>query len=831
MVDVKEYRFTEIEKKWQNKWVTELPFAFKKSDQTKEKYYCLMMFPYPSAALHVGHGRNYILGDAVARYKKMQGFFVVYPMGFDSFGLPAENAAIKFSIKPSEYTHINIENMKKQLSAWGIVYDWTREVVSCHEDYYKWTQWLFLKFYEKGLAYRAAAKVNWCDGCVTVLANEQVIDGCCERCDGTVRMRDLKQWFFKISEYSNSLLEGLEELEDWPDRVKLMQRQWIGKSHGCVIDFEIEKKSDLESYEGSKISCFSTRVDTLFGVGAICLSEDHPFIEFLKDKKTFSLEQQEMLESCIERKKKNRFAEVENKEGFFTGYEVIHPLTGKKIPIWFANYVVSDYGEGAVMVVAAHDQRDYEFSVQYNLPICPVIRSKNEEKEEAVYSGEGILINSGSWEGMTSDQAKEEIASELFKQGKGGKKVQYRLRDWLLSRQRYWGAPIPIIYCDQCGVVAEKESNLPVRLPDDVPFQPKGISPLADVEEFTKTTCPKCQKEARREIDTMDTFVDSSWYYLRYLSSQEKGRFVNKEEEKKYMPVDLYIGGVEHAILHLLYARFFSHVLYDLNEVSTKEPFKRLFTQGMVVKDGAKMSKSKGNVVNPDTLITRYGADAQRLYILFMGPPEKDAEWSDSGIEGCSRFLGRVWRLATWKKFQQKESLHIQTPQEKKMMRTTHKVIEKVTSDLERGFHFNTAISVIMESVNELYAYKNDVESQKAILNNVVWEHCISKIVILLSPFAPHITHEIWENWTGDKNLEEYQWPEVEQKYLVEDEWTIVVQVNGKKRDQFVVEAEMEVEQIKQIAISTKKVQVYCQEKKIVKVIFVPNKLVNIVVR
>ena len=624
----KSYQFQSVEDKWKKKWSKRSPYSYDKGDEEKEKFYCLMMFPYPSAMLHVGHGRNYILGDVVARYKKMKGYDVVYPMGFDAFGLPAENAAIKFNIKPKEYTENNIKNMKRQFLDWGILYDWEREVTSCMPSYYKWTQWIFVQMVKTGLAYKKKSQVNWCTGCATVLANEQVVEGLCERCESTVEDRDLEQWQLKISDYAESLLQSLDTLTHWPEHVKEMQRKWIGKSEGVEVRFDVENEKEF-------LKCFTTRIDTLFGVVCIALSTDHPFVKKLRKEEKLSQKENDEIKAWEEERKKDRFKNVTDKKGIDLGIKVTHPLTGKTIPVWVVNYVLSDYGTGAVMVVPAHDTRDYEFAKTYDLGGQVVIVEEGKDEsdfdKENLFVGEGVLVNSGDFTGQKTDCARDNLAQHLQDLGKGEKKVQYRLRDWLISRQRYWGAPIPVIFCEKCGLVPEKEENLPVKLPEDVPFRPKGISPLADVESFVNTVCPTCEGTAKREVDTMDTFVDSSWYFLRYLSAQCEESFIDQDAVDRYMPVDLYIGGVEHAILHLLYARFITHFLHDQGYIKDREPFTRLFTQGMIVKDGAKMSKSKGNVVNPDDLLKQYGADAQRLYILFMGPPEKEGGMARCG--------------------------------------------------------------------------------------------------------------------------------------------------------------------------------------------------------
>jgi leucyl-tRNA synthetase len=703
----KAYPFDKIEPKWRKYWAKNKFFeADRKSFENK--YYCLVMFPYPSAALHVGHGRNYIIGDVVARYKMMRGFNVLTPMGWDAFGLPAENAAIKNNVHPKASTLNNIKTMKRQFDSWGVFYDWSREITSCLPDYYKWTQWIFLKLFEKGLAYRKKAFVNWCPSCNTVLANEQVIEGRCERCETPVTQKDLEQWFFKITDYAEKLLKDLDELGEWPERVKTMQKNWIGRSTGVNIHFPIVGSDKA-------LTCFTTRVDTIFGATYMVLAPEHPGLDALiKDVKDKGEVLKFIKEARNEPRIKRVRADVE-KKGIFTGRYVINPMNNKKIPLWVANYVLMEYGTGAIMAVPAHDQRDFEFAKKYGLPVEVVIKGGD---GEAAYEGDGVMVNSAQFNGMSNRQAMDKIADFMEEKGIGKRSVQYKLRDWLISRQRYWGAPIPIIHCDKCGVVPVPEKDLPVLLPEDVKFKPHGESPLKHSKKFMNAGCPRCKGKAAREIDTMDTFVDSSWYYLRYISPGLKGKPFDKEDVDRWLPVDQYIGGVEHAILHLLYSRFITKVFFDAGFIGFKEPFRNLFTQGMIIKNGAKMSKSKGNVVSPDRLIKSYGADTVRLYTLFIGPPEKDAEWSDRGLEGAYRFLGRVWRLA------EQTSTSLRAPTEsgrsnlneiassgrsfgpprndgsgdKALQRKTHQTIYKVTNDLDKGFHFNTAISAIMSS-------------------------------------------------------------------------------------------------------------------------------------
>jgi len=821
------YPFKKIEPKWQKFWRKRGLF---KMDQAspRPKYYCLMMFPYPSASLHVGHGRNYIIGDVVARFMIMKGFNVLTPMGWDAFGLPAENAAIKDGVHPKTSTLRNISRMKKQLNAWGTGYDWTREVTSCLPDYYKWTQWIFLKLYQKGLAYKKRAAVNWCPSCQTVLANEQVINGRCERCEAQVKEKELAQWFFRISAYSQRLLDDLAKLKNWPERVRIMQRNWIGRSEGVRIDFPVVG-DDLV------LSCFTTRVDTIYGATYMVLAPEYPDLKKLIQ----DAPNKDDILAFIEKVKAQNIAsragaEVE-KQGIFTGRYVINPLNQCQIPLWVANYVLMEYGTGAVMAVPAHDQRDFEFARQYNLPVKVVIDDpKNPldaQKMQEAYANEGVMTNSAQFNGLDNRQAAEEIADFMEEKKIGQRSIHYRLRDWLISRQRYWGAPIPIIYCEKCGELAVLEGELPVLLPERVEFRPHGESPLKQVKGFANIRCPKCGARAIRETDTMDTFVDSSWYYLRYLSPKNKTEAFDQETVNKWLPVDQYIGGVEHAIMHLLYSRFITKVLYDLGLLSFDEPFERLFTQGMIIKDGAKMSKSKGNVVSPDELIARYGADTVRLYTLFIGPPEKDAEWNDRGVEGAWRFLNRVWRLVE-KITNHPPSLKLRGivlrgPGDEggqKLKRKTHQTIRKVTEDLEQGFHFNTAISAIMELVNEVYKALDEKCDAPAV------KEAVKTIVILVSPFVPHIAEEMWQRLGEKKSVFELSWPSYEREVLQAEEVLIVVQINGRVRAKITVAHNTEEEELKKIVLQDKKVAAYMAKKRPKKILVVPNKLVSIVI-
>ncbi len=834
MENDKLYPFDKIEPKWQKFWRDKNLFKAD-IDNCKNKYYCLMMFPYPSAALHVGHGRNYIIGDVVARYKMMRSLNVLTPMGFDAFGLPAENAAIKDGMHPEVSTLNNIKTMKRQLSTWGVGYDWDREVISCLPDYYKWTQWIFVKLYENGLAYKKKAFVNWCPSCKTVLANEQVVDGNCERCDTQVIQKDLEQWFFKITHYAQRLLRDLGKLENWPERVKAMQKNWIGKSEGVEIDFKIENFPET-------LKCFTTRIDTIYGATFIALAPEHQLVDKLisgsgGEKNALKLVQDMRGESKIARSD----IEVE-KEGVFTGRYVINPVNNERIPIWIANYILMEYGTGAIMAVPAHDQRDFEFAKLYKLPIKVVIDDPKNPLDaktmKEAHIGEGVMINSDKFNGMKSETAVQKIA-DYFEQKKIGKRsVRYKLRDWLISRQRYWGAPIPVTYCPRCGTVAVPENELPVLLPKDVEFRPTGESPLKFSDKFVNTECPRCHSPAKRETDTMDTFVDSSWYFLRYITPHLKDKPFDTELVNKWLPVDQYIGGVEHAILHLLYSRFITKFLFDIKMVGFDEPFKNLFTQGMIIKGGAKMSKSKGNVVSPDKLIADYGADTVRLYTLFIGPPEKDAEWSDRGVEGAYRFLGRVWRLVE-KVHGPRSMVHngragLNLPYDSKdresLKRKTHLTIKKVTEDFDGGFHFNTAISSIMELVNEAYDLLgkeggNDSAKQK-VLNEA-----IEAVIILLSPFVPHIAEELWHMIGKENSIFRVSWPSYDKSATVEEVITIVIQVNGKLRSKVEVPFDIKEEELKSKVLSDPKIKRESSGKTLKNFIIVPKKLVNVVLQ
>ena len=812
----------EIDKKWQKYWDKNKLFNVDVKDTSKSKYYCLVMFPYPSSELHVGHARNYVIGDAVARYKIMQGFKVLSPMGWDAFGLPAENQAIKHKVHPKEWTLKNITRIKEQLSSWGIGYDWDKEVTTCLPDYYKWTQWLFLKLYERGLAYRKQALVNWCPSCKTVLANEQVIAEGCERCSTAVEQKKLEQWFFKITDYAQRLLDDSELLGEWPERVRLMQKNWIGKSWGVEINFPLQDSSKT-------IECFTTRVDTIFGATFIALSWQHPLSkELIKN-----VPNRNQIEAFIEKVKNQpisaRLLENFEKEGIFTGKYAINPMTKTKIPIWIANYILTEYGTGAIMCVPAHDKRDFDFAKKYKLQITEVIKPDTSESipsiEGEVYEGEGTLVNSDKFSGLNSEEAKEKIADYMQKNNIGRRAINYKLRDWLISRQRYWGAPIPIIYCQDCGQVPVPEDQLPVLLPEAIKFLPTGQSPLTLIEDFLNTKCPKCSKDARRETDTMDTFVDSSWYYLRYISPKAKNVPFVSEDVNRWLPVDQYIGGVEHAILHLMYSRFINKFLYDLGKVSFREPFKRLFTQGMIVKSGAKMSKSKGNVVAPDYIIDKHGADTMRLYILFMGPPQKDAEWQDEGLQGCWRFIQRALRLVdSFKECSEEPTEEKLNDCEQALRKKIHSTIKEVTSDLEGNFQFNTAISRVMELVNQTYKGLGEAALRKDVLKEAV-----DTVFMLLAPFTPHISEEVNQVLGNKESIFRRKWPKFDEKYLKEKEVEIAVLINGKVKDKLKINVSWSTEEIQKKALELGKIKKILESSLPKKVIYIDKKIVNIV--
>lgn len=822
MID--KYNFSEIEKKWQTKWAEGDVFKVTE-DPDKEKYYVLEMFPYPSGKLHMGHVRNYSIGDVLARFKKMKGFNVLHPMGWDSFGLPAENAAIKHGVEPSKWTWENIGEMREQLKELGLSYDWDREVATCHPDYYKWMQWIFIQFYKKGLAYKKENPVNWCPSCQTVLANEQVVDGKCERCKTLVGKKDLSQWYFKITDYAERLLDNLEKLPGWPNKVKLMQKNWIGKSIGAEVTFEIDGFD-------KGLDVFTTRPDTLYGVTYMVMAPEHPYLKELVAGSEYEEPVNAYVDKVQHMSDIERTSTTNEKTGQFTGRYAINPLTGKKVPIFISDYVLMDYGTGAIMAVPAHDQRDFDFAKKFDLEIIPVVDSDDPEVDvydlKAAFAAEGTMINSEMFNGMNNKEAIEKIIDYLEEKKIGKKSINYKLRDWLISRQRYWGTPIPMIHCDDCGWVPEKEENLPVLLPADVQFTGKGESPLATSKTFVNTTCPVCGKPARRELDTMDTFLDSSWYFLRYCDPKNTEALFSKEKVDYWMNVDQYIGGVEHAILHLMYARFFQMALYDLGLVSTEEPFKNLLTQGMVIKDGAKMSKSLGNVVSPAEIIDKYGADTARLFILFAAPPERELDWSDKGVEGSFRFINRVYRMVY--DFSQNysevpESYEISGDADKNMAYWLNYAIKKVSDDIGERFNFNTAISTIMELVNEMYRYK------EGTVNPGLFGAAIKDLIIMLAPFVPHVTEEMWEHLGYEGSVHDQNWPEYDEKALVKDTVEIVVQVNGKIKEKLDIAGGLSREEMEKTAMENEKVKGLIEGKNVVKVIAVPGKLINIVVK
>jgi len=832
-----EYVPSKIESKWQKYW-DQIGLFRMDPVSSKPKFYCLMMFPYPSAALHVGHGRNYIIGDVVARYKIMQGYNVLTPMGWDSFGLPAENAAIKNGIPPKKSVMQNIQTMKRQLRSWGTGYDWDREVTSCLPDYYKWTQWLFLQLYNNGLAYRKKAVVNWCPSCQTVLANEQVVNGCCERCGTHIIQKDLEQWFFRITEYADRLLDDLALLKGWPDKVKIMQKNWIGKSIGAEIEFPVVGDS-------IKINCFTTRIDTIYGATYVVLAPEHSMIDELVKDTQYKDAVYKFRDKALKETRLERIADAGEKNGVFTGRYALNPFTGQKVPLWTADYVLGEYGTGAVMAVPSHDQRDFLFAKKYKLPIRVVIQPEgvnlNADNMQEAYKGDGVEINSGQFNGLNNRDAISRMTALLEEKGWGRRAINYRLKDWLISRQRYWGAPIPVIYCEKCGIVKVPEKDLPVLLPENVVFRPTGMSPLADCKEFTNTKCPKCGGPARREIDTMDTFVDSSWYFLRYLSPKEDKKAFDKTIVNKWLPVDQYIGGVEHAILHLMYSRFITKVLYDMGYVSFNEPFRNLFTQGMIIKDGVKMSKSKGNVVSPNALIERYGADTVRLYTLFIGPPEKDAEWGDKGVEGAWRFLNRVWRIALKYKGLVNEKRKDISGLKKisnnlfgkaqELHSVTHKTIKKVTLDIEKEFHFNTAIAAVMEFTNRIYLVSDKLTETGDDVSDLVLAEAINSLIRMLAPFVPHIAEELWSITGGAGSVFFQPWLKYDPACLKEEEQLIVIQVQGRFRARIKAPADISKEDLKKQAMAEPKIQQFISGKSIVRVIVVPGRLVNIVVK
>ncbi|WP_054950146.1 leucine--tRNA ligase [Numidum massiliense] len=856
-----QYNPKAIEHKWQAFWEE------KGVDRTREasdrpKFYALEQFPYPSGKLHMGHMRVYSIGDVVARFKRMNGYRVLHPMGWDAFGMPAENAAIQNKAQPAKWTLDNIAQMRAQQKQLGVSYDWAREITTCEPDYYKFTQWLFLLFYERGLAYRKKAAVNWCPSCHTVLANEQVEDGLCWRCESVVEKKELEQWFFRITEYADRLLDDLDRLDGWPEKVKLMQRNWIGRSYGTEVTFtlpdlagtkgsdaEVAKVAGADVGEGANVvdavdasastsdagdvptvSVFTTRPDTLFGVTYMVVAPEHPLVERLIRGKQNEQKIRDFIAELRTKSEIDRTSAEAEKIGYFTGSYAVHPLTGERIPVWVANYVLMDYGTGAVMGVPAHDERDFAFATTYGLPVKKVIERTIEPLPEPLteaFVEDGVLVNSGDFNGLPNRDAMEKISATLVAEGKGKQTISYRLRDWLVSRQRYWGAPIPIVYCDSCGVVPVPKEQLPVLLPEDVQFDGHS-NPLTTSPTYAQTTCPQCGGKARRETDTMDTFIDSSWYFLRFADPHNTELPFAKEKADQWMAVDEYIGGVEHAILHMLYSRFFTKVLYDAGMVSVEEPFQSLLTQGMVLKDGAKMSKSKGNVVSPNEIVEKYGADTGRLFILFAAPPERDLEWNDAGVEGAYRFLNRVWRMVYRNRdlfgTEQAAVRANACPDSKALHRTMHYTVKKVTEDVGERYHFNTAISAVMELVNAINSYPETAD--RGTLREAV-----KHVVMLLAPFTPHIAEELWQVIGHTDSVHEQNWPAYDEAALAVDEVEIAVQINGKVRGKLVIPAAAERQEVEEMALAEAKIKEQLAGKTVRKVIVVPKKLVNIVAK
>jgi len=820
---VERYNFKEIEEKWRDFWKERGLFRTDIED-VEHKFYYLNMFPYPSGEMHVGHGRNYIIGDCLTRFYLMNGYNVLNPMGWDAFGLPAENAAIRHRSHPRKWTYAAIERYKEQFRALGIQFDWGREVTTCEPEYYRWTQWLFLKLYEHGLAYRDEAFVNWCPSCKTVLANEQVIGGKCERCGTRVEKKRLTQWFFKITAYAERLLKDLELLKEWPARVKLMQRNWIGRSEGADVLFKLADRD-------GELKVFTTRPDTLFGATFIVIAPEHPLVErVLAEEGDGQLK--EFVARALTVSEIERGAADAEKEGAFSGWWAINPVNDEKIPIYIANYVLMGYGTGAIMAVPAHDERDFQFAKRYGLPIVRVIESAvSRGKLEEAYTGEGHLVNSGQFNGLSTEEGGRRIVEWLAERGLGEFAVNYRLRDWLISRQRYWGTPIPIIYCDKCGIVPVPEKDLPVLLPQVEAVPKEG---LAGIPGFAETTCPICGGPARRETDTMDTFVDSSWYYLRYISPRDNERPFDTRLVNAWLPVDQYVGGVEHAILHLLYSRFITKALKDMGLLDFDEPFARLFTQGMVCLEGQAMSSSRGIVVSPDEIIAKYGADTNRVYTLFMGPPEKDVDWSGDDIVGSHRFLKRVWQLvgahgcAPLHRASDQQAVAPQKMDERdrRLWRRLHRTIKVVTADIH-SFHFNTAVSSLMELVNELYAYVAEGE-----INRPLFKVAIEDLILMLSPFAPFICEELWQRLGHSEAILENSWPGFDERALAAEEREIVVQVNGRVRGRLTIPAELasDQEELKKRALEIEAIRRQLDGRELKRVIVVPGKLVNLVV-
>ena len=836
------YDAQRIEQKWTERWQSDPSLYAAEAQPTKPKYYVLEMLPYPSGALHMGHVRNYSIGDALARYMWMNGYNVLHPMGWDSFGLPAENAAIKNNTPPKQWTLANIAAMKVQMKRLGFAYDWSCEVTTCLPDYYRWNQWFFLKLYDAGLAYRKKSTVNWCPQCATVLANEQVVGGMCWRHEDTpVEQRELEQWFLRITKYADELLRDLEKLSGWPEKVRVMQQNWIGRSEGTLVDFDL---GGTVGPSGSTITVFTTRVDTIYGATSVQLAPQHPIVVDMIARNVELRTQVEELVAEQRRAKEAGDIGAIEKHGVFTGRYAKNPYNGEAVPLWVANYILMDYGTGAIMSVPAHDERDFEFAKKYKLEIRLVILPQSSDPEETMAepalpftAEDGILVNSGEFSGLGCEEAIAKM-SALAEEKKFGKAtVTFRLKDWGISRQRYWGTPIPMVYCEKDGVVPVPEKDLPVLLPDNVPITLSGGSPLMNVPSFLNTTCPKCGGPARRETDTMDTFVDSSWYFYRYADARNNKAPFDSAKIAYWFPIDQYIGGVEHAILHLIYSRFWTKFMRDMGLVKNDEPAARLFTQGMVIKDGAKMSKNLGNVVSPDEMVARYGADAARLYSLFAAPPDRDLDWQESGIEGIQRFLGRVYRFylrnpatrmdaASAAETGQAPSLQ---PEARAIQRKLHQTIKRVSHDFQGRWHFNTCIAAIMELVNEIYGAEEAIAGGRVLASLIL--DVQRNIALLLAPMAPYLAHELWEMTGETSNLLKAPWPKYDAALAAEDEIEIPVQVNGKLRSVVVVPAGATEDQIKQAALADEKVRAAIARKQVVKVIVVPKKLVNIVVK
>jgi len=815
-----------LEKKWQSFWAEHETFKAQ-PDPQRDKFYCLEMFPYPSGRIHMGHVRNYTIADVIARFKMAQGFNVLHPMGYDAFGQPAENAAIKNKTDPAAWTRSCIDQMRTGLKAMGFSYDWGRELATCDPEYYRWNQWIFLKMFEEGLAYKKASTVNWCPSCETTLANEEVVQGGCWRCKTEVIQKDLEQWYLKITAYSEQLLEDLKKLTNWPERVMAMQENWIGKSYGVEIHFQLKKT-------GETFSVFTTRADTIFGATYVVLAPEHPLVEKIIAGTPQETQVREFVKRAGNMSKSLRMSGDLRKEGVFTGATAINPVNQEEIPIWVADYVLMEYGTGAIMAVPTHDQRDFLFAKEYQLPLRIVIQNPDApdakaEDLEAAYEGQGRQVNSGSFDGLSNEEGKQKIAEWMEDQGMGRMTVHWRLRDWLISRQRYWGTPIPMIYCDACGIVPVPEEQLPVRLPEDIKITGEGGSPLAQSPEFINTECPRCGKKAQRETDTMATFFDSSWYYLRYCSPHNHEQVFNRKEAAYWMPVDQYIGGIEHAILHLLYSRFFTKFFKDIDWVDFDEPFDRLLTQGMVLKDGEVMSKSRGNIVDPHAVINRYGADTLRLFILFAAPPEDQLEWNDKAIDGSWKFLSRVYNAIEqrYRSVSGSFDTNVFDRNDKELEGERHRTIKKVTEDFNSGFKFNTAISQIMILMNRIDKYDTGQGSGKQSLLN----EALKTVVLLLAPFTPHLCEELWQMMTkSGTSLIEVGWPVYDEKLTKKDEVQIVVQINGKVRAKLDLSAKIDQEELKETVLQDNNVQRHLKDKEIRKFIIIPGKLVSIVV-